>query len=427
MGSPRSSTTPRQKALSLLEGVEGGRRLDLAWEAVAPTLPPRDRRWVQEATFGVVRLRGRIDHLLAVHVRRGIDSVSPPLLRVLRLGAYQLLEMGSVPDYAAVSESVDLARGIGGRGGASFVNAVLRSVARGGYEAGRFPSFDEDPVRYLSTWGSHPAWMVERWVERMGPSLALQIVEAGNRIPSIWLRPLDLSPEDAAGRLQAAGIGAEVASGRSRSVRLDPGTDPLAAMGVVRGIIQDPAASAVVDFVGVRGGERLADLCAAPGGKGVALAALGARVVASDPSPVRLGRMRETMRRLGMPQRLVVARGESPPFSEVDVVLVDAPCTGTGTLARHPDARWRLGPDAPGHLARIQSAILDGAATIVGRGGLLVYSTCTLEEEENEEVVAAFLSRHGEFEAAEDRAGLKVLPDADRTDGAFAFRLRRAG
>ena len=419
------STRPRDLALSVLEEVDRGRRLDVAWEAAASTVPPADRRWVHEAVFGTIRLRGRIDHLLDARLHQGIASLPESLLRILRLGAYQLVAMGSVPDYAAVSQAVSQARAAGGTRAAGLVNAVLRRFASEGMGPERFPSFEQDAVGYLSSWGSHPRWLVERWVARFGAEGARKVVEAGNQIPSIFLKPIGGSTEDAAHALATAAIGSQPGPEGSGTLRLPPGVDPLAVLGVVRGIIQDPAAARVTHFIGVRPGDRVADLCAAPGGKGVGLAGLGAWVVAADPSALRLRRMRQTLRRLGVPERLVVARGEDPPLREMDAVLVDAPCTGTGTLARHPDARWRLQPEGPAELARVQGRILDGAAGCVRPGGLLVYSTCTLEEEENEGVVSGFLDRHGAFRMAGEASMLRILPGQDGTDGAFAVRMRR--
>jgi len=418
-------TGPRELALAVLEEVDRGRRLDVVWEAAATGVPPADRRWVHEAVFGTIRLRGRMDHLLDAHLHRGIESIPAPLLRILRLGAYQLTGMGSVPDYAAVSQTVSQARSVGGTSAAGLVNAVLRQLASEGMGPERFPSFEQDAVGYLSSWGSHPRWMVERWVARYGAEGARQVVEAGNRIPSIFLKPVGKSTADAARDLAAAAIGSEPGPEGSGTLRLPPGVDPVAVLGVVRGIIQDPAAARVTHFTGVRPGERVADLCAAPGGKGIGLAGLGARVVAADPSALRLRRMRQALRRLGLAERLVVARGEDPPLQDMDVVLVDAPCTGTGTLARHPDAKWRLRPEGPAELAVVQGRILDGAAGCVRPGGILVYSTCTLEDEENEGVVSGFLDRHREFRLAGEASMLRILPGQDGTDGAFAVRMRR--
>jgi 16S rRNA (cytosine967-C5)-methyltransferase len=403
--------------------VERGRRLDVAWEAVAPALPPADRAWVQELVYGVVRFRGRLDHLLGLHLKRGVGSVPPDVLNLLRMGAWQLLSMGSVPDYAAVSETVDQARALGsgagtraGSGLAGLVNAVLRRLAEAGGGPERFPSPDLDPTAYLCTWGSHPRWLIERWVERFGVEDATALVEANNRIPRVHLRRLDTGD----------------------GVPLDPGADVVHALRVSHpAIVQDPAASAVVDFAaggpggaGLAAGERVADLCAAPGGKLLGLAGLGAsrkmRVSGFDRSAGRLRRVRENADRVGFDIGLAVALGEAPPLASgsIDRVLVDAPCTGTGTLARHPDARWRLDPGSIGALVEVQDRILDGAAGVVRPGGILVYSTCSLEPEENAERVEAFVGRHRDFRA---EATMEILPQHSGTDGAFAVRLRREG
>jgi len=406
--------------------VERGARLDLAWEGVAPSLDARDRGWVHELVFGTIRFRGRIDFLLGLHLHRGIDSLPLPLLHLLRLGVYQLLYMGSVPQHAAVHETVNQAKQIGGGKGAGVVNAVLRGLADRGGELDRFPAMTDDPVGHLASWGSHPRWLVERWVERFGIEVATGMVEAGNRIPSLSLSPVGISPAEGLERLNQNGIAA--ALGTSGTLALPAGTDPVRALAIAPGMIQDPAAAAVVEFVRARAGESLADLCAAPGGKGIVLAGRGVRVLAGDPSLRRMQRMRDSLRRLGMPERLVVARAESPPFAPVDRVLVDAPCTGTGTLARHPDARWRLTAEDPRTLSRVQERILDGAATIVRVGGVLVYATCTVEVEENEERVEMFLEKHPNFILDEDDEGegiLKLLPGAMGTDGSFAARMRR--
>jgi 16S rRNA (cytosine967-C5)-methyltransferase len=427
----------RRTALALLEAVERGQRLDVAWEHEAPGLPPQDRGWVHEAAFGTVRLRGRLDHLLDLHLDRGIDSLPPALLPILRLGAYQLLYMDGVPDYAAVSQAVSQARERHGRRMSGLVNGVLRSLAREGGEPDRFPSLEEDPEGHLATWGSHPRWLVRRWLARFGVPDTRALVEANNRIPDLYLRPLRDPVNRALEMLAEAGIPAQEGPRGSGTVRIGPGVEPGEALGRVPGIIQDPGSAWVVSWCGGVEGLRLADLCAAPGGKALALAALGARVVASDPSGVRLRRVADGAERLGLHVPVVVARGEEPPFRPTDVVLVDAPCSGTGTLRRHPDARWRLTPEAIGELARLQDRILDGAASVVRPGGLLVYSTCTLEPEENEDRIQAFLQRHPGFilEEGPDRTDLpaevrdgpkmSVLPHRTGTDGSFAARLRR--
>lgn len=412
----------RRLALALLEEVERGRRLDLAWASRSAGLPRRERAWLHELAFGTIRLRGRLDHLLDRHLHEGIASVGRPLLSLLRLGAYQLLYMGSVPGYAAVSETASQASRIGGRRWAGLVNAVLRALASEGADPSGFPDFEGDPAGHLSTWGSHPRWLVERWIRRFGPGTAREIVEAGNRIPEVFLRPVGASAEEVSRRLGSSGVRVSVDPARPGTIRLPRGTELSRILDDAPGIIQDPAAAAAVDFLPVAAGERVADLCAAPGGKGIALLDAGAWVVALDASGERLRRMQGSLRRLGFPERLVVARGEAPPLAGLDAVLVDAPCTGTATFARHPDARWRLGPKDPRRMSRVQAGILEGAAGVVRPGGRLLYSTCTLEVEENEEMVASFLSRHAHFALEEV---LRIRPGERGTDGTFAARLSR--
>ncbi len=381
-----------------------------------------------------MRLQGRLDHLLDLHLREGIGSLPPRLLPILRMGAYQLLYMDGTPDYAAVSQAVEESGEVAGGRMKGVVNGVLRSLAREGGGPERFPRLDDDPVGHLSRWGSVPEWLARRWLEAWGPREAAELVDAANRIPTTHLRPLGGDLKGAMELLAAGGIEATPGPPESGTLALAAGSSPVEALELVPGIIQDPAAGWVVAWCGDVSGRQLVDLCAAPGGKAVALVGRGARVVAADRSLRRLRLLVETRDRLGLELPLVAALGEAPPFRPVEAVLVDAPCSGTGTLARHPDARWRLSEaDIPG-LSRVQDGILDGAARIVTPGGLLIYATCTLEPEENEERIETFLLRHREFivEGGEgvpphvrENGRLRVLPHRTGTDGAFAVRLRR--
>lgn len=408
-------------------------------------MPARERAFAHELTYGTLRLRGRLDALLAPHVRRGLGQVQPELLDVLRLGAYQVLEMGSVPAYAAVSQAVEQAKRIGGRGAGSFVNGVLQALRRSG-PAPAWPALAEDPLTHLSTWGSHPRWLVERWVARFGVEQTAALVAANNTRPALYLRPVGIAVEDAATRLRAAGIeterpdlGGYGAGVIARDVlHVLPPASATDALATVPAVVQDPAASLVTRSLAPAPGTIVADLCAAPGGKtlGIAGDAPDAFVVAADATPGRLRRLRENLARVGTANvRVVVADARRPPLIRADAVLIDAPCTGTGTLRRHPDGRWRLTPGDIDALVALQREILDGAAALVPPGGSLLYATCSLEAEENEEQVDAFLSRHAEFvlepieevhEAVRDARGrLVVLPQMLGVDGAFAARLRR--
>lgn len=429
----------RRLALSVLLEVESGRRLDVAWEA-SGAAGTAQRGWIRKLVYGAVRLQGRLDHVLARYTSRPPGELDPEVRAVLRMGAYQILEMDAVPAYAAVSEAVAQAKAGEGRAAAGLVNAVLRRVAREGAPESCFPSPERDPVGHLTSWGSHPEWLVRRWMRHFGPAGARALVEANNREPEIWLRPVGVTVERATEVLAQAALcdplvpGGSAASNLAASIRLHRGADPGAALATVPSVVQDPAASLVVDYASPAAGSLVADLCAAPGGKALALSARAGRVVAADRSPLRLARVVEGAERLGAPVWTVAADARFPALRSADMVMVDAPCSGTGTIRRHPDARWRLRESDIRKLSEVQRDILQGAVSVVPRGGLLVYATCTLEPEENRSQVERFLARHPDFRIEpagvpdrflDSRGCLAVLPQESGFDGAYAARLRR--
>ncbi|CAN5642634.1 16S rRNA (cytosine(967)-C(5))-methyltransferase RsmB [soil metagenome] len=432
-----AATLPRRAALDVLRRVRAGELADRALDAAAGGLSPRDRAWVQELVYGTLRLRGRIDHLLGALVRGGIDALEPDVLEVLRLGAYQLLEMGSVPHYAAISQSQELVRAAGVGRAAGLVGGVLHALHRRHAEIA-FPDPERDPLGYLSSWGSHPVWLVERWIRRWGADEAAALVEANNRRPELYIRPLGIGVEDAAARLAEAGIGAETVAFSPDSLQISPPAEVRQVLAAVPAVVQDPAATLVVRYAAVPPGATVLDLCAAPGGKALALAESAGYVVAADVAPTRLARVRENAARVELEGGVapVAADARRPPFRPAEVVLLDAPCTGTGTIRRHPDGRWRLHPGDLDALTRLQRELLDAAAPLVQPGGWLVYSTCALEPEENELQVESFLERHPEFTPdpaagavdpalLDARGQLLVLPQRTGADGSFAARLRR--
>jgi 16S rRNA (cytosine967-C5)-methyltransferase len=454
-------TAARVAALESLRGVRAGALADRSFDSATRGLDARERAWAQELVYGTLRLRGRLDHLLAGLSNRPLDELNVDVLDVLRLGAYQLTEMDSVPAYAAVSQSVELTKR-SMKGAAGFVNGVLQSLRRqlappGAGATAAFPSFETNAVAHLCSWGSHPRWLVERWIARYGLDGTRRLVEANNRRPELYLRAgsqlMETGREPRPARdvvrslLRDAGVETEPVSFAPRALRVVRGS-AAAAVDAAPVIVQDPAAGLVVDCIGATTGTVL-DLAAAPGGKALALALMpldsGTRfVAAADRSFPRLGRFVENARRLSrpppagmgaVPAVAVVADGRAPPFRSAPTVLLDAPCTGTGTLRRHPDGRWRIGPDDLTSLAALQASLLHAAAALVEPRGLLVYATCSLEPEENEMQVSAFLERHTDF-AAERCAGvadtlvhddgtLRVLPHEHGVDGAFCARLRR--
>jgi 16S rRNA (cytosine967-C5)-methyltransferase len=419
----------------VLRAVRRGVLADRAFESCVDGLAEADRRLTQELAYGVLRLRGRLDHLLDPLVRGGLGRLDEDVIDILRLGAYQLLELDRVPAYAAVSDAVELAKANAGRGAGSLTNAVLRRLNRDYADEHRYPERERDPVGYLATWGSHPRWLSERWLARWPLEEVERLVEYNNTRPALHLSVVD-RPDEAVRRLRAAGIQADPVPLVPTSLRIDS-SELMRALGLVPAIVQDPGAAVVLDYMALDPGSRVVDLCAAPGGKAALLAARGQEVLALDVAGPRLARVVETRIRLGL-SRLHVVRADStrPPLSGAEVLLLDAPCTGTGTLARHPDGRWRLQVGDLESQTGLQRRLLDAAARALAPGGLLVYATCSLEPEENEEQVEAFLNRHVEFglEApGEDRLSseflgaegeLRILPQRHGMDGAYAARLR---
>jgi 16S rRNA (cytosine967-C5)-methyltransferase len=433
------ATPPRRAALDAVRATRRGELLDRAADSAFRGLDPRDRAWAQELAYGTIRWRGRLDHALAGFVRGSLDALQPDVLDVLRLGAYQLLEMGGVPAYAAVAQSRELVRDAGAPRAASLVAGVLHALDRGRDEV-RFPDERVDPVGYLANAGSHPRWLVERWIRRWGAEAAGALVDANNRVPDVWIRPVGMEASTTAARLRDAGIRTEASAISGAALRLVPPFSVAEVLGLVRAVVQDPAAALVVDYAAAPAGGSVLDLCAAPGGKSAGLSERAGSVLACDVSARRIRRVVENVGRLDLAARIaiVVADARRQPVREgsMEMVLLDAPCTGTGTFRRHPDARWRISPEDVGSLTALQRELLDAAARAVRVGGWLVYSTCSVEEEENEVQVQRFLDDHPGWTLDPDlrsvgpdvldaRGFLVVLPHIHGVDGAFAARLRR--
>ena len=424
-------------AARLLADLRHGVLLDVAFDRHAAPLPPRDRRWVQELVWGVLRRRSWLDAVLAPRLRGGLGALEPGVLDLLRLGVQQLVGMGSVPPYAAIGEGVTLARTFHGEGAARLVNAVLRRVDR---ERDQLePDPPGDPVEALAQAHSHPAWLVARWMRQWGADDTARLLHANNTPGPIMLRPHGVPAEALAAMLAGDGVTVAPVPLVADSLALPPGVAlaDLAPFAAGQCYVQDAGATLVVRYAHVPEGGVAADLCAAPGGKALELARRAALVVAADRQPLRVDRMLTGFGRLDA-ERLVtlVADATAPALAPVDAVLVDVPCTGTGTFRRHPDARWRLKVADLAVLGALQREILEAAATVVRPGGLLVYSTCSLEPEENDAPVDRFLAAHPEFtleppppgtvpDTVLDGGRLRVLPHRHGVDGAFAARMRR--
>ena len=421
-----------------------GRPFDAALDRAVERLAEPDRRLAHELAAGVLRSQSALDARLAPHVPRGWSRVPAPLQELLRLGAYQLTALDRVPAHAAVDTSVRLAREAGGERATGFVNAVLRAVTRlapaeppslPGSPAGE-PAAAEPLAARLATAASHPDWLVRRWLDRYGEADTERLLAWNNTRPRLVLQAARRGLDELAARWRAAGVvvtpapfGGGLATDRTRPDELP---------GYTEGdfIVQDPAQSIVGWYADVPPGALIYDACAAPGGKTIALGRSARCVVAADHNAHRTARLAANLNRAGSGREfVVVADAAEPPLRVADVVLLDAPCLGTGTFARHPDARWRVTEDALADLARQQATLLQGVAGTVRPGGLLVYATCSLEPEENERQVDAFLSAHPGFsrEPSDEvpptllspRGDLMILPHRHAIDGAFAARLRR--
>lgn len=433
-------TDARLAAAEIMADLRGGDLLDLALDRRAAGLDARDRRWTQELVYGTLRRRAVLDAILTERVRGGRARLDPDLTDILRLGIYQLLHMRSVPPYAAIAQSVELAKRRHGIGASKLANAVLRRVDRERGEASlTTPPLPGDPVEALALSGSHPQWMVARWVARWGLEEARRLVEMNNTEAAMAIRPYGVVREQLEAMLEGAGVTVEEAPFVKDGLCIT-GHAALAELGAFRQglfFVQDPAATLVTRYAAMPAGATVIDLCAAPGGKSLELSRTASVVVACDRSPTRLERMRQNVRRLDARNIVLVATdARDVALAPADAVLVDAPCTGTGTFRRHPDARWRLKVSDLAVSAATQRAIIRAAAALVRPGGLLVYSTCSLEPEENEQQVQGFLAEHSEFTleppppgvvpaAVVDDGMLRVLPQRHGVDGAFAARLRR--
>ena len=390
-------------------------------------LAERDRRLAYELSAGVLRRQRELDTALE------LDRADPRLHDVLRLGAYQLRHLTRVPAHAAVSTSVELARETVGEASTGYVNRSLRKLSAIGY-------------RLLGNTASHPDWLIARWKSRFGSTETTRLIEWNDKKPELILQPARWDRVTFLQQLRQSGVEADDAP-FGAGIRLHPIANsryPIAKNlpGYFAGafIVQDPAHALIARFAAIPPGDQVYDACAAPGGKAVALETMGARILAGDGRHERIGRLADTTRRAGVAIRCVAADLEAAPLrpASVAAVLVDAPCSATGTMRRHPDARWRLHPAVFARLAQRQTRLLAAAASLVRPGGLLIYATCSLEPEENEQVVESFLTQHPEF-VRTPRSGLTVpaelltaagdfqsLPQRHGIDGAYAARLIRS-
>jgi 16S rRNA (cytosine967-C5)-methyltransferase len=450
----------RVAAFDVLKAVSAGRAdlptaLALARERLTDT---RDRALCSEIATGVERHRSAIDYIIATFARRPIERLDSEVLTILRLSAYQLLHLTRVPASAVVDDAVDLTRRAKKRSASGFVNAVLRSISRS-RSALPLPARPADPsdrpaaIDYLSTTLSHPRWLASRWYERIGFDATETWMQFNNRPAPLTLRVnrLKTTPEALVARLGAEDVSVSPGRLAPDALIVDSGPDSGEGQALQGGswtdgwfVVQDEASQLISTLAGQSPGNRVLDTCASPGGKTIALAAaMGNRglLVACDVRDKRVALLRRTVTACDASVVRIVqadAAGRLPFSTPFDCVLVDAPCSGLGTLRRDPDIRWRRREEDLPALAEAQRRMLHYAADVVAPGGRLIYATCSSEPEENEDVVTAFAADIPDFvpvdartiagvpaAVVDSRGHLRTAPHLQGLEGFFGAVFER--
>ncbi len=404
-------------------------------------LPDIDKGLLTEIVHGVLRWQNKLDWVLNGFSHGNFAKSEINVKNALRVGLYQILFLERIPHAAAVNEAVEFIKRIRGEKPAGLVNAVLRNIIRN-IEGIRYPDPAQDKIQYLAVMFSHPHWMVKRWVTRFGADDTEKFLLANNERPPLSLRINKLKTEPATflRSLDAQQIAYHGSNHIDYFLKVKSfpriGQNELFRNGMFT--IQDESAALPCILLGAKPGETVLDLCAAPGGKTTHIAELmknQGEVIAVDKYEVKLGFIRGACDRLGLKNvKLVVADSSQMEHQPVDRVLLDAPCSGLGVLTKKPDLKWKRDIADIIKLAQLQSALLDNAARFVKPGGVLVYSTCSTETEENQQRVAQFLASHPEF-VVESAANVvssdlvsaegfvETFPHKHGMDGSFAARL----
>ncbi len=433
LAKPSIEITPaRRAAFNILKQVETGAFSSILLAAEEPNLQPADRALCHELVLGVLRWQLRLDKILEHFSKRGIESLDPRVRIALRLGLYQLRYLTRIPASAAVNESVSLVRAARLSSATALVNAVLRRATR---ETEYDPAAEvSDPLERIAVQTSHPVWLIDRWAQAFGIDEAESFANANNILPPTAFRVVAnrANQSEILSKLSAVGATVEssgIVDGAWRVSGAPSLLRDLSAAGEI--YLQDEASQLVARELNVTRGECVLDLCAAPGGKTTLMADQSedlAFIVAADISATRMGTVLNTMRlhELKSIKPVILDAVESLPFAErsFDKVLVDAPCSGTGTLRRNPEIRWRLTPVDIVKLAEQQKQILRRAVEMVKPGRRLIYSTCSVEPEENEEVIEEVLANDARFGIVKTR---RTWPQHEGCDGFFVAVFERLG
>ncbi len=432
--------TARLASIELLEKFDETKNLDYS---VANELESRERAQVREYVQNILRKRSYLDFIIGEFSSISLDEMKSSLKNILRLGLYEMLFMDGTPDYAAINEAVDSAKLKLGSKAGDLVNAILRNIQRD-IESLPKPAF-EDRTKLIATTFSHPEWMVERWVKRFGEREAFQLMQANNQRPNYYVRVNNLrtKTENFKLRMEKLDIPFEESDWLPGYFKVESVAPFIAKDLLNKGIciVQDIAAGFAPTVVEPEPGETIYDLCAAPGTKSIVMSDMmnaEGTIVAVDINPSRLEMLAENA---------LNCRAENIKIRQDDVrelnlkladgVLLDAPCTGTGVLSKRADLRWKRTKEELENSVKLQEELLDEAANHVKRGGRLVYSTCSLEPEENWEQIQKFLEKYDNFELekldeflpeevlVEDGYAYQTFPHIHGCDGHFGVRLKR--
>jgi len=438
----------REVALKILNAVyieQAYANVALAKEFRRLHLEDQDRRFITELVYGTVKAGDTLDWILRQYVDRPVKKIAPVICNILRLGLYQIFFMDKVPESAACNQAVELAKIYGHAGTVKFVNAVLRSAVREPSKA-EFPAGKGQATKNLALECQHPEWLVKRWIKEFGYDSAVRLCQFNNTnaILSFRTNTLKSSREGVLEELEKAGAKAMASSFAPEGILCTehPSLDSLSPLQDGLCQVQDESSMLVAHVLDPKPGEFIIDTCSAPGGKTTHIAALmknEGRILAGDIYDHKLARIEENAQRLGVKiieTKLLDATQVGTVYpGQADRVLVDAPCSGLGVLRRKPDSRWRNKEELLKTLPLLQLEILNSAAKAVKKGGVLVYSTCTIAREENQAVVEEFLKGNDEFtlENASDflplikrkEAMVQLLPHEDGTDGFFIARMKR--
>ncbi|MFY9119700.1 MAG: 16S rRNA (cytosine(967)-C(5))-methyltransferase RsmB [Syntrophomonadaceae bacterium] len=451
---PSGKRSVREVALLILHQInQQGAYANLALDKSLQrsSLPLHDRNLVTELVNGTVRMQKHLDWVLALFLQGSLEKQNPWFLNILRLSAYQLLFMDHIPAYACINEAVDLTRQRVNSSMARVVNGVLRNLLRQKDILAYPPS--HEPA-YLATYYSHPDWVIEYYLREYGWDKTKSILEYNNQRPGLDFRcnQLKISPADLVHRLQSEGVSSSISPLMPGAINIRSLSVPLSGLKAYQqGLfyVQNLASMLAGPILDPQPGEKIIDLCAGVGGKSTHLAEMmnnQGTVLAFDLYPKKLELLAQNAERLG----ITIIHTEAADATQLnydeevaDRVLLDAPCTGLGVLNRRSDARWQKRPEDLPTLLALQKALLDQAARMVKRGGVILYSTCSILRQENQEQVEAFLQRHQDFQLesisdqlhdfplrTEDREKAKqgmllLIPGSYGTDGMFYALLRR--